>query len=41
MLEEDYAEERFFADVRHIYWQAPANAPEHKAAEILIRTLEF
>jgi HEAT repeat protein len=41
MLEEDYAEERFFATVRRSYWQAPAGSPERKLAEMLIRVLEF
>lgn len=41
MLEEDYEEERFFAEVRHAYWQSPAASLDHKVAENLIRTLEF
>lgn len=41
MLEEDYDEERFFADVRHVYWQAPADSPGRKVAKALIETLEF
>lgn len=41
MLEEDYDEERFFAEVRHIYWQSTAGSADHKVAESVIRTLEF
>jgi HEAT repeat protein len=41
MLEEDYAEERFFATVRRSYWQAPAGSPRRRVAEELIKTLEF
>jgi HEAT repeat protein len=41
MLEEDFAEERFFAAVRRGYWQAPAGSPERRTAEVLIKTLEF
>lgn len=41
MLEEDYAEERFFATVRRAYWQAKASTPERKAAGMLIQKLEF
>ena len=41
MLEEDYEEERFFADVRHIYWQAPAGSSDRAVAKTLIETLEF
>jgi HEAT repeat protein len=41
MLEEDFAEERFFAAVRRTYWQAPAGSPARRVAEALIKTLEF
>jgi len=41
MLEDDYEKERFFATVRHTYWQAPAGTPERKVADALIQTLEF
>jgi HEAT repeat protein len=41
MLEEDYAEERFFATVRRGYWQAAAGSPARRVAEALIRKLEF
>jgi HEAT repeat protein len=41
MLEEDFAEERFFAAVRRAYWRAPAGSPERRVAEVLIKTLEF
>ncbi|MGH9408247.1 MAG: hypothetical protein ACRD1V_02190, partial [Vicinamibacterales bacterium] len=41
MLEEDYEEERFFAAVRRMYWQAPAGSSERKVAETLIETLGF
>lgn len=41
MLEEDYIEERFFVTVRRGYWQAPAGSPGRRAAEALIRKLEF
>ena len=41
MLEEDYAEERFFATVRRGFWQAAAGSPQRTVAEALIRKLEF
>jgi HEAT repeat protein len=41
MLEEDYAEERFFATVRRGFWQAAAGSPARTVAEALIRKLEF
>ena len=41
MLEEDYEIERFFATVRHTYWQSPAGTPDRKVADALIQTLEF
>lgn len=41
MLEEDYAEEAFFATVRRAYWQAADGTPARKAAGMLIQKLEF
>jgi HEAT repeat protein len=41
MLEEDFAEERFFAAVRRAYWQAPERSPVRSVADMLIQTLEF
>jgi HEAT repeat protein len=41
MLEEDYAEERFFATVRRTYWQGAQGTPDRKVADALIQTLEF
>lgn len=41
MLEEDYDEERFFADVRHVYWNSTANSTDRAVAKTLIETLEF
>jgi HEAT repeat protein len=41
MLEEDYAEERFFATVRRAYWAAAPASPERKVADALIQVLEF
>jgi len=41
MLEEDYAEERFFATVRRQYWESAPDAPGRAAAQVLITALEF
>lgn len=41
MLEEDYAEERFFATVRRQYWASAPDAPVRAAAQVLITALEF
>ena len=41
MLEEDYAEERFFAAVRRQYWESAADGPTRAAAQVLITALEF
>ena len=41
MLEEDYEEERFFANVRRAYWLAAEGSPERKVADALIQVLEF
>jgi len=41
MLEEDLEEERFYVTVRRRYWQAPDGSEGKRAAETLIRVLEF
>lgn len=41
MLEEDFAEERFYASIRRAYWQAPDGSPVRQVADTLIQTLEF
>jgi HEAT repeat protein len=41
MLEEDYAEERFFATVRRGYWQAAEASPTRRIGQDLIDKLEF
>lgn len=41
MLEEDYAEERFFAAIRRQYWEATPDASVRAAAQVLITALEF
>ena len=41
MLEEDFEEERFFVTVRRAYWQAAEGSARRKAAERLIKALEF
>nr|MBA2356020.1 HEAT repeat domain-containing protein [Acidobacteriota bacterium] len=41
MLEEDYAEERFFAAIRRQYWTTAPDAPVRASAQILITALEF
>jgi len=41
MLEEDFAEERFFVTIRAAYWQAPEGSPRRAAVERLVRELEF
>jgi HEAT repeat protein len=38
---EDYELERFYVEVRHEYWAAPANSARRKLTEALIRKLEF
>jgi len=40
-LEEDFAEEQFFAAVRAGYWRADEGSPGRALAETLIRRLEF
>jgi hypothetical protein len=41
MLEEDYAEESFFAAVRRGYWQAAEGSPSRRIGQALIDKLEF
>jgi hypothetical protein len=41
MLEEDFAEERFFVAVRRAYWKAPEGSAARKVANALIQKLEF
>ncbi len=41
MLEEDFAEERFYAAIRRAYWQAPEKSQVRQIADTLIQTLEF
>lgn len=41
MLEEDYAEERFFVTVRRTYWKQPEASAGRKVAGALIQKLEF
>ena len=40
-LEEDLDEERFYATVRRAYWAAAEGSPVRRAAETLIKKLEF
>lgn len=41
MLEEDFAEEQFFAAIRRAHWGAEEGSPTRRAAGLLIRQLEF
>jgi HEAT repeats/PBS lyase HEAT-like repeat len=41
LASEDYALERFFVEVRHGYWAAPAGSPRRALFESLIQKLEF
>jgi hypothetical protein len=38
---EDYELERFYVDVRHVYWSSPADSPRRQLTEALIKKLEF
>jgi hypothetical protein len=40
-LEEDYAEEQFFAAARASYWSSPAGTAGRELAATLIQDLEF
>ena len=40
-LEEDFAEEQFFAVARAAYWKAPDGSPDRTVAATLIDKLEF
>jgi hypothetical protein len=40
-LEEDFAEEQFFAAARAAYWAAPEASPARTVAATLIDELEF
>jgi HEAT repeat protein len=41
ILEEDYEKERFFAYVRHAYWDSPDNSPARELMRSLIGKLDF
>jgi HEAT repeat protein len=41
ILEEDYEKERFFAFVRHTYWDSAANSPARELMRTLIGKLDF
>ncbi len=41
ILEEDYEKERFFAFVRHAYWDSPENSPARELMRTLIGKLDF
>ena len=41
MLEEHFQEERFYANVRRMYWEAPAGSYRRKLGNALITKLEF
>ena len=41
ILEEDYEKERFFAFVRHAYWDSPENSPARELTRTLIGKLDF
>ncbi len=41
ILEEDYEKERFFAFVRHTYWDSPENSPARELMRTLIGKLDF
>jgi HEAT repeat protein len=41
MLSEDFAEERFYARIRALYWQAPEKSPARARIERIMATLDF
>jgi len=41
MLEEDLDKERFFAFVRHSYWESPESSPRRALMQTLIGKLDF
>ena len=41
ILEEDYEKERFFAFVRHAYWDSPEGSPVRALMRTLIGKLDF
>jgi HEAT repeat protein len=41
MLEEDFEEERFFANVRRAFWRAPEGSAARRVTETLVQKLEF
>jgi hypothetical protein len=40
-LEDDFAEEQFYAATRAMYWQAAENSPTRALAATIIQRLEF
>jgi hypothetical protein len=40
-LDDDYAEEQFFAATRAMYWQAAENSPTRTGTAAIIQRLEF
>jgi len=41
MLSEDFEEERFFVEIRRVYWDSPEGSARRRLADALIRILEF
>jgi len=41
MLEEDLDKERFFAFIRHSYWESPEASPKRALMQTLIGKLDF
>ena len=41
MLSEDFAEERFYARLRALYWQAPAGSPVRTRIQRVMTALDF